>query len=138
VLLILGQRTSAFTASATTNNTLPLLYNTTTNEVQYNNQPDVEVTLTGTITLTANTYNRFVFITSVASATDRLNLPTPVVAFPSSITIFNSSATNCLLGTVAGSQIRVGATTSTTITLTANTSITLQTNGTVWVRTATG
>ena len=126
---------------AATQNSLPLLYNTTTGEVFTNNQQSIDVVMSVALTtLTSSAYNRFLFISLNSNSLNRLNIPTPVVTFPASITIFNGAVipTAFDLGTAAGSQIRVGGTTSSTISIAANTSITLHTNGTVWVRTATG
>ncbi len=115
--------------------TLPLLYNTTTNEVQYNNQPFIDVSLNATPrVLSTNSYNRFIIITSVSGG-NQLHLPTPSVAFPASLTIFNASTNSAVLATTNGG-FRIGSTSPANPTLLGNTCLTLQTNGINWFRTA--
>ena len=116
---------------------VPLLYNTTTFELfTINGEPDIDIALTGTINLDNNAYNRFIFISSVALATDRLNMPTPVITFPASITIFNSSATTCVIGSPIANGLRQGATTAGTFNLAGNSAITYHSNGAIWIRTS--
>jgi hypothetical protein len=122
-------------AQVEADNTLPLIYNTTTREVQYSNQPDIDVNLNTTVTLNNNAYNRFIYISSSTSG-NTLNLITPSVTFPASITIFNASANTATISTISNG-LRIGATLTSSTNLLADTGITLQTTGSVWVRTAT-
>jgi len=124
---------------ASTELTLPLTYNTTTKEVQYNStQANIVVDLSPTTTvLTSNANNRFIYIASATGANQVLQLPDARVTFPSTITIYNNTTNSQNITSFTGTQIRIGAPPNVaTHVLPTYSSITLQTNAGAWIRTA--
>jgi len=127
------------TIPVTANFSVPLLYDTTTREVFFNSQTHIGVDLitASTFTLNNNAYNRFIFINTIQATNNQLNLPTPLVQFPASITIFNNVGVQYTLGcSESGSRIRVGSSTSATTNVGGSGCIILHTNGTIWCRTS--
>ena len=119
---------------ATNTTTLPLYYDTSSKEVKTNSTAYIQITSGNTAD--ASYYNSFIVVGSSASGS--VNLPTPVVTFPATITIQNNSSNSQNLTTSIGNIIVNTANTATnSFTSLAGTIVQLITDGTNWIVTNT-
>ena len=126
----------------TTQLSLPLLYNTTTNEVFNPGEDSITVNLNATrVDLGIEAYNRFIFINSIATAGNGLRIPSPAVNYRATITLFNNNnpgRTYTLSSAKTTGAFNIGGIVTDTISPAGSGCITLQTNGSVWCRIALG
>ena len=111
---------------------LPLLYNTTTNEVFNDNRTEIIITATGN-TPNNSFYNSFIFISSAASVSGVINIPTAVIDFPATLDIFsNASVTHTI--TSGGGNIVTGfsGVSGNTYVIQPRSFVRFKTNGTDW------
>ena len=114
-------------APVSANNTLPLLYNTTTKEVQYNNTTNL--IFSDSMSGNSNMYNRLILVSGAAGV---YSVPTAVVSFPATITIRNTDATAKSLTSLWGTFIQNYIVSSASYALVEYQTVTIQSNGTNW------